>query len=439
MGPPLACGRRRTPWIEFNNRRIIVIIFASVSFYCWRHLSASAIVSMMKNDSSPLEPGTKVLVSRKGQARNTFLEMEEVGTVFGIGLEYAAGSAGMRNDGVLVKLQISNTRGIFSPTQVQRLEPLKSPDPSKRRSRRVRVTPSPSVLELVVEEAPPAPLEGASAVRKRNLDQVDGESSTEINGVVKTSKYFHAMEETSDDASTAMAFRVQRAPSPSSKCKECSQTIAKHFLRLQLTSQKRGWYHVACVKESFGTKNELPAVKDMEGYSELSPAEQLLLRIQLGGDEDSATAVDAMEEDESESVEDPPLVSLKNPTKKKRAAPKVARRKKIVLEQKGEDEEDGIEEDESESAEDPPLVSLKKPTTKKKAAPKVARRKKIVLEQEDEVEDGMLRASDTDSDDEKDMPYRVEYSATGRATCRGCDERIGKGLLRVAERPLFRG
>ena len=35
--------------------------------------------------------------------------------------------------------------------------------------------------------------------------------------------------------------------------------------------------------------------------------------------------------------------------------------------------------------------------------------------------------------------YRVEYSKTGRATCRRCDMRIEKGAVRVGHRPLFRG
>lgn len=35
--------------------------------------------------------------------------------------------------------------------------------------------------------------------------------------------------------------------------------------------------------------------------------------------------------------------------------------------------------------------------------------------------------------------FRVEYSKTGRATCRRCDARIYKGQLRVANCPLFRG
>ena len=33
----------------------------------------------------------------------------------------------------------------------------------------------------------------------------------------------------------------------------------------------------------------------------------------------------------------------------------------------------------------------------------------------------------------------MEYSKTGRATCKTCDERILKGALRVGHRPLFRG
>lgn len=36
-------------------------------------------------------------------------------------------------------------------------------------------------------------------------------------------------------------------------------------------------------------------------------------------------------------------------------------------------------------------------------------------------------------------PFIVEYSKTGRATCRTCDERISKGELRVGHTPLFRG
>jgi hypothetical protein len=51
----------------------------------------------------------------------------------------------------------------------------------------------------------------------------------------------------------------------------------------------------------------------------------------------------------------------------------------------------------------------------------------------------LIMASDTDSDDDKDRPYHVEYATSCRATCRSCDQRIEKGDVRIASRPLFRG
>jgi hypothetical protein len=42
-------------------------------------------------------------------------------------------------------------------------------------------------------------------------------------------------------------------------------------------------------------------------------------------------------------------------------------------------------------------------------------------------------------DDAEDMPFMVEYSATGRATCRRCDTVVQKGAIRVSHVPLFRG
>ncbi|KAL3913963.1 MAG: hypothetical protein SGARI_000379 [Bacillariaceae sp.] len=48
-------------------------------------------------------------------------------------------------------------------------------------------------------------------------------------------------------------------------------------------------------------------------------------------------------------------------------------------------------------------------------------------------------AKSTDSDDEKDYRFRVEYAKTARSTCRGCKKLIEKGIARVASRPLFQG
>ena len=85
--------------------------------------------------------------------------------------------------------------------------------------------------------------------------------------------------------------------------------------------------------------------------------------------------------------------------------------------------------DDNDDDDDELLVTLKKPTKKK--APK---KKKT-----QEPQDSLFLASESDSDDEKDRPFQIEHASTGRATCKGCDERIEKNTLRVASRPLFRG
>eukprot|EP00531_Pseudo-nitzschia_arenysensis_P016971 CAMPEP_0116148846 /NCGR_PEP_ID=MMETSP0329-20121206/18598_1 /TAXON_ID=697910 /ORGANISM="Pseudo-nitzschia arenysensis, Strain B593" /LENGTH=1297 /DNA_ID=CAMNT_0003645053 /DNA_START=67 /DNA_END=3960 /DNA_ORIENTATION=+ len=88
-----------------------------------------------------------------------------------------------------------------------------------------------------------------------------------------------------------------------------------------------------------------------------------------------------------------------------------------------------------EKNDDELLITLKKPAARKRKAPaKKAPKKKGRQEQ-----DSLFLAPESDSDDEKDRPFRIEFATTGRATCKGCDERIEKNSLRVASRPLFRG
>jgi hypothetical protein len=55
---------------------------------------------------------------------------------------------------------------------------------------------------------------------------------------------------------------------------------------------------------------------------------------------------------------------------------------------------------------------------------------------------GGLVSSNNNSNSNSNNPannFFVEYSSTGRATCRRCDAKIGKGILRVGHTPLFRG
>jgi hypothetical protein len=79
----------------------------------------------------------------------------------------------------------------------------------------------------------------------------------------------------------------------------------------------------------------------------------------------------------------------------------------------------------------------KKPT-KQASKPSVARvAAEVPTGNENQSESG--GDSDADSDIEKERPFTVEYAATGRATCRRCDQIISKGDLRISHVPLFRG
>ena len=59
----------------------------------------------------------------------------------------------------------------------------------------------------------------------------------------------------------------------------------------------------------------------------------------------------------------------------------------------------------------------------------------VALPNEQESQNNQ-ESEDSDSDD---FPFVVEYSPTGRAVCRRCDNTILKGDIRVSHRPLFRG
>lgn len=92
--------------------------------------------------------------------------------------------------------------------------------------------------------------------------------------------------------------------------------------------------------------------------------------------------------------------------------------------------------DDDESSEDITLVALKKPAAKGKKS--AVTKSKAVAKKEPVVEVAPS-VVDEESDSDSDRPYKVEYSPTGRATCRRCDETIPKGALRISHIPLFRG
>jgi hypothetical protein len=93
-------------------------------------------------------------------------------------------------------------------------------------------------------------------------------------------------------------------------------------------------------------------------------------------------------------------------------------------------------EDDDESSVDIALVALKKPAVKAKKT-SVPKATSVVMQKS--VVEVVPSVADEESDSDADRPYKVEYSPTGRATCRRCDETIPKGALRISHAPLFRG
>ena len=85
-------------------------------------------------------------------------------------------------------------------------------------------------------------------------------------------------------------------------------------------------------------------------------------------------------------------------------------------------------------------AAAKKPAAQKKPAAKKRKTSSVPL---DDPSSGMCQpcgnVPDGNGGLNKPAPYIVEYSKTGRATCRTCDDRIAKGELRVGHTPLFRG
>ena len=120
----------------------------------------------------------------------------------------------------------------------------------------------------------------------------------------------------------------------------------------------------------------------------------------------------------------------KKPAVKTKSAPVAKRKQQVKPSVKGVDGSD------DEANADLALAALKKPAGKSKT--NAATKSKSAAKQKPVVE-AKPPAADDESDSDTDRPYKVEYSPSGRATCRRCDETIPKGAVRISHIPLFRG
>lgn len=385
------------------------------------------------------EVGASVVVHSPG---NGSFSVEEHGIVVGIGCAYSDPKQPdlMRNDGIMIKLTISNTRGIFAPENVSR--PLHSASSNanstegtqrRRSSRRARVTPSPNTtvtaptkidasnddsVEVLQSNPRKRPLEGEPATKAQSKMEEGSKAVSDYSGSVEGGDMNPSDVPESEMGDTVPTFRVKAALTARAKCPNCEDQIAKDKLCLQPISKQRGWYHVTCAVELFCVGTSRPTVDQLEGQDRLTSLQRQtldsLLR-EVSQDDDEPSAVDAANacavedvkfEHDDDEENDPPLVSLKKPSKKR---------------MNGNDKEIGIK-------------------TETVSSEPVNRANQKVDTDEDEDDNGaLLLADDTDSDDAREFAYRVEYATTGRAACRGCDDRITKGEVRIAEKPMFRG
>jgi len=136
----------------------------------------------------------------------------------------------------------------------------------------------------------------------------------------------------------------------------------------------------------------------------------------LGGN-NNVVAITSSSCDEEKKTEAAPLSSLKKSS---------ARKRKPTV----------VKESESESKTSTSAATGK---SKSKSNNKSNGKSKSASKNKKKQGESLYIAPESDSDDEKDRPYRVEYASTGRSTCKSCDEKIEKNCLRIACRPLFRG
>ena len=149
--------------------------------------------------------------------------------------------------------------------------------------------------------------------------------------------------------------------------------------------------------------------------------------------------------EDSDSSEDKALATLKKATaeKKKVAAPKRGQAAKKKAPVKVEEQKEEVAAPKSTQAGKKKAPVKVEEQKKKVAAPKrtqVAKPKRTqVAKKKAPVKVEAQLADDDEIESDTDHPFTIEYSPTGRATCKRCDELIAKGVVRVSHVPLFRG
>ena len=379
---------------------------------------------MAHSNSSAFPAGTLVWV----EASKVDLSQEEVGIVVSPSLlDYEDPETGETNrDGLLVKLKISNTRGVFPTRRLRRFETEKD-------------TGLVDAIDVDRVSASTTSTPPKSVVSRRSQRR---STRTVYRGVVTPSPV--PCEEVT---STKGIPKGPASPPP-------SKSPSTHSIGTQISKEFEGIFYSGKVT-AYNAKSKYFKVKyedgdeeemlesDIKRYAVASESDKKK-KTTRGSTKDSRKRKPAASKDTKlKKVPAASAASVKTkPTPKSATASKKAKRTAsssvpntttgAVVNGKKDVEEKAVESNDGS-----PLINLKKSSAKKaKSVKKSSKKTKTNAKAAEEL---LILASLSDSDDEKDRPFRVEYASTGRATCKGCDEKIAKNSLRIASRPLFRG
>jgi hypothetical protein len=357
--------------------------------------------------------------------------MRDSGVILRLDCSYEDHETGaLCSNGIMVKLQISNTRGIFAPEQVSLMETSlttasssatsSSPATRRRPSRKLRsqVTPSPDPLMVAAsyDKAMDTKVDPSLAKTPQEDDGDDGTGAGTGTG-------------TGTGTNTRTVQKATK-PRPQRTSKRPAIVTAKEEEEEE-EKKKQDEQESPTKSKFFADKKKAPrqAAKKKPSKIKMEVEEN----ISISANASVASNTDELGRKRGGEIANPPKDGERN-----------------IL-------SDSSDDDEVKEKEKPlvPLKKKKKPpptattstskqskakTTKKKAVPDTTK-STTDNQKKDQgvVRQKLLLAQESDSDDEKDRPFRIEYSVTGRATCKTCDERIPQGQLRVGHRPLFRG
>jgi hypothetical protein len=388
------------------------------------------------------------------------------------------------NDGILVKLNVSLFRGTYAPQEVRAFHVQENAPKSRRSRRLVRtiVTPSPRMEdnsnsnsnnqqnddngegEEEEEDKKPA------AKRKRRESSMEAEPPTEP---AKAKENSVTKEDGSVEEDSSVEKQVQAqisspyfekaaldeeitpvpevAVKPKAKAKPAAKTAATTKTKAAAKKPtKKAEVPVESENESDSDADSTKA-KSKGKTAVKAAAKKPTKKTKASKPSVASVAAEVPGGNENKNQSDIDAGSVKAKTaattKTKAVAKKPAKKAKVskpsVAAEVPAGNENEIQSDGDADSAKPKVKTAAakktKATAKKPAKKAKASKASVAVAAAAAVPAGNENQNDVDSDDENDRPFIVEYSPTGRATCRRCDQTIARASLRVSHVPLFRG